>query len=195
VAAPVRHGLHSNTAFGLRRILFGARAAERHNVVDVVAGAACRFFAEDVAWNFRQERSGHDFLSPGLREADLMPEILTEDRLASWLPEFLSELSPESPAPTPVKVLDPTDGQHSHLYGLGLSIATSVMRLVPKLEQIASAAGKDDLEHQARGMLARVNPLMAPGLDAAVSDEYMSSHLVAIFTWEVSNTAFLVLDN
>lgn len=94
VAAPVRHGVHSNTAFGLRRILIGARAADRHDVVDVIACAARRFFSEDVAWNFVQERSGHDFLSPGLCEADLMAEVLTGDELATWLPEFLSELSP-----------------------------------------------------------------------------------------------------
>ena len=90
VAEPVRHGVHSNTAFGMRRILIAAREAERHDVVDVIAGAARRFFAEDVAWNFRQERSGHDFLSPGLCEADLMAEVLTDDELATWLPEFLS---------------------------------------------------------------------------------------------------------
>ncbi|WP_420095915.1 DUF2891 family protein, partial [Brevibacterium sediminis] len=187
VAAPVRHGVHSNTAFGLRRILLGARAADRHDVVDVIAGAARRFFAEDVAWNFTQERSGHDFLSPGLCEADLMAEILTEDELASWLPEFLSELSPETPALTPVKVLDPTDGQQSHLYGLGLSVAASVMRLAPKLETIAEKTGRDEPMAQAKGMLTRVDSLMAPGLEAAVSDEYVSSHWLATFAWETMN--------
>ena len=186
VAEPVRHGVHSNTAFGLRRILLGARAADRHDVVDVIAGAARRFFAEDTAWNFTQERSGHDFLSPGLCEADLMAEVLTEDELATWLPEFLSELSPESPALTPVKVLDPTDGQQSHLYGLGLSVAASVLRLVPKLEAIAERTGHDVLLSQAKGMLTRVDSLMAPGLEAAVSDEYVSSHWLATFAWEAA---------
>lgn len=184
VAEPVRHGVHSNTAFGLRRILLGARAEDRHDVVDTLAGAARRFYAEDRAWNFHQERSGHDFLSAGLCEADLMAEVLTEDELASWLPGFLSELSPESPALTPVKVLDPADGQQSHLYGLGLSVAASVMRLAPQLERIAGASGNEDLMHQAKGMQTRVDRLMAPGLEAAVSDEYMSSHWVATFAWE-----------
>lgn len=184
VAVPVRHGVHSNTAFGLRRILIGARAADRNDVIDVIAGAARRFFAEDAAWNFVQERSGHDFLSPGLCEADLMAEVLTEDELASWLPSFLSELSPESPALTPLKVLDPTDGQQSHLYGLGLSVAASVIRLAPKLEAIAEKSGDEDLHAQAKGMLTRVDSLMAPGLDAAASDEYVSSHWVATFAWE-----------
>ena len=184
VAAPVRHGVHSNTAFGLRRILIGARAAGRHDAVDVITGAARRFFAEDAAWNFEQERSGHDFLSPGLCEADLMTEILTEDELASWLPSFLSELSPESPALTPVKVLDPTDGQQSHLYGLGLSVAASVLRLAPKLEQVAEKSDDRELMAQAKGMLTRVDALMSPGLEAAVSDEYVSSHWIATFAWE-----------
>ncbi|WP_152345938.1 DUF2891 family protein [Brevibacterium sp. CFH 10365] len=184
VAEPVRHGVHSNTAFGLRRILIGARVAGRHDAVDVIAGAARRLFAEDVTWNFAQERSGHDFLSPGLCEADLMAEVLTEDELATWLPGFLSELSPESPALTPVKVLDPTDGQQSHLYGLGLSVAASVMRLAPKLELITENAGDNELADHAKGMLTRVDSLMAPGLEAAVSDEYMSSHWVATFAWE-----------
>jgi hypothetical protein len=184
VAEPVRHGVHSNTAFGLRRILIGARDAGRHDVVDVIAASARRFFAEDAAWNFRQERSGHDFLSPGLCEADLMAEVFTDDELATWLPAFLSELSPESPALTPVEVLDPTDGQQSHLYGLGLSVAASVMRLAPRLEAIAEKADDQDLMSHARGMLTRVDGLMAPGIEAAVSDEYMSSHWVATFAWE-----------
>lgn len=184
VAEPVRHGVHSNTAFGLRRILIGARTAGRDDVVDVMAGAARRFFAEDAAWNFVQERSGHDFLSPGLCEADLMAEVLTEDELATWLPTFLSELSPESPALTPVKVLDPTDGQQSHLFGLGLSVAASVMRLAPKLETIAEKSGHDELIAQAKGILTQVDSLMAPGLEASVSDEYVSSHWLATFAWE-----------
>ncbi|GGC37091.1 hypothetical protein GCM10010974_19370 [Brevibacterium sediminis] len=184
VAEPVRHGVHSNTAFGLRRILIGARIADLHDAVDTIAGAARRFFAEDTAWNFRQERSGHDFLSPGLCEADLIAEVFTEDELATWLPGFLSELSPESPALTPVKVLDPTDGQQSHLYGLGLSVAASVMRLAPKLEAIAEKSGDEDLHAQAKGMLTRVDSLMAPGLEAAISDEYVSSHWIATFAWE-----------
>ncbi|WP_423058126.1 DUF2891 family protein [Brevibacterium linens] len=185
VAEPVRHGVHSNTAFGLRRSLIGARAAARHDAVDVIEGAARRFFAEDAVWNFEQERSGHDFLSPGLCEADLMAEILTEHESAVWLPSFLSELSPESPALTPVKVLDPTDGQQSHLYGLGLSVASSVMWLAPKLEAIAEKTGDDELVAQAKGMLTRVDSLMATGLEAAVSDEYVSSHWLATFAWDL----------
>ena len=184
VAEPVRHGVHSNTAFALRRVLLGARTHGRRDVIEAIAEAARRFYAEDQAWNFRQERSGHDFLSPGLCEADLMAEVLTKDELAAWLPDFLSKLTPESPALAPVEVLDPTDGQQSHLYGLGLSVAASVMRLAPRLQRIGKESDDVELADQAKGMLARVDLLMSPGLDASVSDEYMASHWVATFAWE-----------
>lgn len=184
VPEPVRHGVHSNTAFALRRILIGARTQDRSDVVDTIAEAARRFYARDQAWNFRQERSGHDFLSPGLCEADLMAEVLTEDELAVWLPDFLSELTPESSALTPVEVLDPTDGQQSHLYELGLPVAASLMRLAPKLLSSAEHSGNHEVGDHARGLLTPVDDLMAPGLEAAVSDQYMASHWVATFAWE-----------
>ena len=184
MAAPVRHGLHSNTAFGLRRILLGARDLGRHDVVDAIAASARRCFADDHAWNFHQERSGQDFLSPGLCEADLMAEVLTEDELAVWLPDFLSELTSESPALAPVTVLDPTDGYQSHLYGLGLSVAASIMRLAPRLLTVAEHSDDRELADRSKGFLTRVEALMAPGLEAAVSDEYMASHWVATFAWE-----------
>ena len=82
IAEPVRHRVHSNAEFGLRRILIGARAADRHDAVDAIARGARRFYSSDRAWNFNQERSGHDFLSPGLCEADLVTEVLTDDELA-----------------------------------------------------------------------------------------------------------------
>ena len=47
-----------------------------------------------------------------------------------------------------------------------------------------SSTDHDELMAQAKGMLTRVDVLMAPGLEAAVSDEYMSSHWVATFAWE-----------
>ena len=181
---PVRHGIHPNTAFGLRRILLGARDFGRHDVIDAIAASARRCFADDHSWNFTQERSGQDFLSPGLCEADLMVEVLTVDEFAVWLPDFLSELTPESPALSPVEVLDPTDGYQSHLYGLGLSVAASIMRLAPNLLQIAENSGNLDLADRARGFLTPVDALMTPGLEAAVSDEYMASHWVATFAWE-----------
>jgi len=61
--------------------------------------------------------------------------------------------------------------------------------LAPQLESIAEHTGDDSLMEQAKGMLTRVDDLMAPGLEAAVSDEYMSSHWVATFAWEALELA------
>src|SRR5699024_5015905 len=117
-------------------------------------------------------------------EADLMVEVLTDDERAAGLPGCLSDVSPESPALTPVTVLDPSDAQQSHLYGLRLSVAASTIRLAPQLQPSAEHNCDEPLMEQAKGMLTRVDDLMAPGLEAAVSDEYMSSHWVATFAWE-----------
>ena len=61
------------------------------------------------------------------------------------------------------------------------------MRLAPKLEAIAENSSHDELLAQAKGMLTRVDSLMVPGLEAAVSDEYVSSHWLATFAWETMN--------
>lgn len=113
-----------------------------------------------------------------------MAKVLTEDELVVWLPDFLSELTPESPTLTPIEVLDPTDGQQSHLYGMGLSVAASVMRLAPMLQRIGKVADYGELVKQAKGYLTLVDALISPRLGASVSDEYMSSHWVATFAWE-----------
>lgn len=178
VPEPVRHGLHTNTAFGLRRILLVAREHGRSDVSAAIEAAARSFFQPDAAWCFDQERSGQDFLSGGFCEADLMAEVLTPQELAAWLPPFLSELRPESKVLTPVTVLDPTDAYQSHLYGLGLTAATSILRLAPTLD------ADPTLRELAGALRSRVDALLAPGLEAAVSEEYGSSHWLATFAWE-----------
>lgn len=175
--APVRHGLHTNTAFGLRRIRRAAITLERNDVVSAVDATARRFYADDRAWPFHFERSGHDFLSAGLCEADLMLEVLSSEELETWLPAFLSELSPDSEVLTPLTVLDPTDGHQSHLYGLGLTVAASLIRIAAVFADWGDTARAEQLR-------SAVPALMAPGLEAAVSDEYMSSHWIATFAWE-----------
>lgn len=180
--APVRHGLHTNTAFGLRRIRGAAQVLGRDDVISAVDAAARRFYAGDRAWPFGYERSGQDFLSPGLCEADLMIEVLSAEELREWLPEFLSVLTADSPVLRPLTVLDPTDGYQSHLYGLGLTVAASLIRTADVFAQW----GDTDRAEQLR---TAVPGLMEPGLEAAVSDEYMSSHWIATFAWEALREA------
>ena len=167
VAAPVRHGVHSNTAFGLRRILIGARVAGRDDIVDVIAGAARRFFAEDVAWNFVQERSGHDFLSPAC-EADLAE--ISPRTSCTWLPEFLSNC-PQSPALTPVSPRRPTVIRPSlrlGTLGRGVSVA-----LAPKLG--GSRRTRAMMTSWLRQRHAHTSRFINSSGEAAVSGEYVSS--------------------
>ncbi|WP_152353626.1 DUF2891 family protein [Brachybacterium subflavum] len=177
---PVRHGLHTNTAFGLRRVLRAARATAADEASDEIEQAARRFFLEDADWAFDQERSGQDFLSAGLSEADLMIEVLDEDELAAWLPRFLSRLHPGSEVLRPVPVIDPSDGYQSHLDGLGLTAAASGLRIADALERIAS----QDCREITAALRDAAPPLMEPGLRSAVSEEYMASHWLATFAWE-----------
>ena len=180
----VRHGLHTNVAFGFRRIREIAKLQGRDDVVSAIDAASRRFYQPDGAWIFEQERSGQDFLSPGMCEADLMLDVLDEAELREWLPRFLSQLDPESRILAPAQVLDPTDGYQSHLYGLGLTIAASLLRITPKLRKIGAQLGDADLIARADAYEAKIPALMAPGLEAGLSDEYMSSHWIATFAWE-----------
>ncbi len=181
---PVRHGLHTNVAFGFKRIRRVAGLQGRDDVVAAIDAAARRFFLPDGAWVFEQERSGQDFLSPGMCEADLMLDVLSDAELREWLPVFMSRLDPDSRVLAPAEVLDPTDGYQSHLYGLGLTIAASLMRIAPKLRAIGADAGDAASITRAEQFEARIPALMAPGLEAGLSDEYMSSHWIATFAWE-----------
>lgn len=177
---PVRHGLHTNTAFGLRRLLRAARATSADEASGEIEQAARRFFLDDADWAFDQERSGQDFLSAGLSEADLMIEVLDEDELAAWLPRFLSRLHPGSDVLRPVPVIDPSDGYQSHLDGLGLTAAASGLRIADALERI----GAEDCREIAAALRDAAPSLMEPGLRSAVSEEYMASHWLATFAWE-----------
>ncbi|WP_375426140.1 DUF2891 family protein [uncultured Friedmanniella sp.] len=134
LAYPVRHGVHSNTAFAaaLAHEAFGRMG--RADVVAAVAEHARRWFAADRDYPAHWEPSGNDFLSPALCEADLMSRVLTPAELADWLPAFLPGLGQAGDRLLEVpEVRDRTDGQLVHLFGLGLSRAWQLRRLAPHL--------------------------------------------------------------
>lgn len=185
VAEPVRHGVHSNTAFGLRRLRRAADAVGRLDVVEAIDDAARRFYFDDVAWPFAYERSGHDFLSPGLVEAELMVEVLPRRERDAWLSGFLSELEPASRVLRAAEIRDGSDGQQSHLYGLGLSTAAALLRLRPALEAAAASGGELRMAALAAAIPELVPGLAAPGRRAAVEGDFMSSHWLATFAWEL----------
>lgn len=54
----------------------------------------------------------------------------------------------------------------------------------PKLNSSAERSGNHEADAHAKEFLTTVERLIAPGLEAAVSDEYMASHWVATFARE-----------
>ncbi len=142
---PVRHGVHSNTAFAVALAHQAYGSLGRADVVTAIEEHARRWFGDDRAYPVGWEPSGNDFLSPALCEADLMRRVLAPAELAAWLPAFLPGLGREGdPLLDVPEVRDRTDGQLVHLFGLGLSRAWLLRELRPFLgeaqqERIATA--------------------------------------------------------
>ena len=136
---PVRSGEHSQTAFAMGLALDWSRTTGERKFETLLRSRAIDFHQQDRGWSFGFEPSGHDFLSPGLAEADLMRRVFEPADFEKWLSRFLPELTTNQfPSPLkPVIVTDSSDGKLSHLEGLNLSRAWM-------LEGIASALSKDD---------------------------------------------------
>lgn len=138
LAAPVRHGVHSNTAFALGLLRDAQEQLGRTDVVEAIDAAALEWFAGDVDYPSDWEPSGADFLSPALTEADLMRRVLEPVEFGAWLRTFLPVLGEPGDALLRVpEVKDPTDGQAVHLYGLALSRSAMLRRLAPWLDDPA----------------------------------------------------------
>jgi hypothetical protein len=169
---PVRHGVHSNTAFALGLMHDAACALELKTLQHTIETRAIDWFANDRDWPERWERSGHDFVSPGLAEADLMRRILSPEAFAMWWSAFLPELSTGSRILAPVDVPDVADGQIVHLHGLNLSRAGALARI---------AAALDDAE-----LLALAKRLYNVSVDRAVDGDYLATHWLATFAWDAA---------
>jgi hypothetical protein len=178
-AHPVRHGVHSNSAFGLLLVLEGARSLDRTELVATVERTAREWFGADAGWPFAWERSGHDFLSAGFAEADLMRSVLSPAEFAPWAREFFAQVSAGDAILTPTTVRDENDPQQVHLFGLDLSRAGSARRIA----DVLLAAGDDDTA--LAGLLdGAADTLLASGLAASVGEEYYSTHWLASFAWD-----------
>ena len=118
--APIRSGLHANSAFSLALMLDALDALDALGVSAAgveLAAAARRLFLADTNCPTRYEPSGSDFLSPCLAEAELMRRVLNRAAYRMWLhrfmpPAVLSPLLDAVPAPAP------GDPQSAHLLGL-----------------------------------------------------------------------------
>ena len=186
---PVRHGIHTNAAFGLGMLYSSFRVLGRAEAAKTCAGAAVKWFAGDTGWAAEWELSGQDFLSAGLSEAELMARILDPAAFAEWFAAFLPGLSASSRILQPVSVTDETDGYMVHLHGLNLSRAGQAARILPVLEAAGEAGAAD-----AAVLRAGLDSLLDAGLDAVVTTEFMSSHWLASFAWDALSTRAALTD-
>ncbi len=176
---PVRSGLHPNTAFALGRSLPWARrrvSTDRPgaDLLSALEDAAGRLFLGDTGYDARFEPSGSDFLSAGLIEAELVGQILPDERFAAWLTAFLPTLGDALPPALahPVTVDDPTDGQGGHLHGLNMSRAWTMRR-------IATTLPPDDPRRSPLERAAADHA--AAALPHVVGDHYMVEHWLAVY--------------
>lgn len=169
----VRHGVHTNSAFGLSRALPYARLREP-KLAEAIRAAALRWFVDDVDYPGGYEPSGADFLSPALTEAELMAAVAPPADFAGWLGRFLPELAAGRPAAlfTPAEVSDPTDGQIAHLHGLNLSRAWCWRRLAETLP---------DDDPRVPVLRAAVQAHADASLDVATGSDYMVEHWLAAY--------------
>ena len=115
--APIRNGLHANSAFSLALMLDALGTLGDEAAAEKLAAAARRLFLADTACPTRYEPSGSDFLSPCLAEADLMRRVLRPGVYRTWLHRFLPPAALEpllAALPAPAA----GDPQSAHLLGL-----------------------------------------------------------------------------
>lgn len=173
---PIRHGVHTNGAFGLRLALPWARRRAAAGDGALLAGltsAAERWFGADTDYPGDWEPSGADFLSPALLEAELMLGLLG-DAGPDWLARFLPGVAAGEPVAllTPVEVTDSSDGQLAHLHGLNLSRAWAWRRL-------AEALPPDD--PRVPVALAAARRHADAGMPYATGGHYMVEHWLAAY--------------
>jgi hypothetical protein len=171
LAYPVRHGVHSNTAFAvaLSHEAFGELG--RGDVVAAIEDNARRWFGADRDYATRWEPSGNDFLSPALCEADLMRRVTPPGEYAAWLAAFLPRLATEGdPLLEIPRVLDRTDGHLVHLFGLALSRAWLLRMLEPHLGDEARARVDAATQRQVAAVEREI-----------VEGDFMSTHWLVSF--------------
>jgi hypothetical protein len=176
---PVRHGVHTNSAFGLGMLLDAFRELGHASGAAACEAAAVRWFCGDSGLDHAGERSGQDFLSASLSQADLMRRVLPADDFPAAFESLLPGLSAESLVLTPAVVLDESDGYQVHLHGLNLSRAAQAARIAAELGDSPVAAVLRDAQDR----------LLDAGLAAVVTREYMSSHWLASFAWDALSAA------
>jgi len=173
---PIRQGVHSNTAFALTLMAEASAILGFAELEDVITYRARSWFAGDRSYPQAWERSGNDFLSPGLAQADLMRRVLSAEDFHTWLQQFLPGLAAGDPILHVVDVPMTTDGAISHLHGLNLSRAGMLARIVSAETRAA------------QWLLDQADALYVASVDEAVHGDYLATHWLATFAWEAATS-------
>ena len=164
---PVRHGVHSNSAFSMALALDAAHTTGDAVLEERLLSRSRDFFAPDVRCPLRYEPSGTDFLSPCLAEADLMRRVLQRSEFGPWLAAFL-----DGDIPPPPRIDDPEDPICGHLIGLCFHRTWTLWGITSCMEEQdprRMAFLRAAQEHETRGM----NLLFRSG--------YQGTHWLATF--------------
>jgi len=170
----VRSGEHSQTAFALGLAMDYAKAAAHPDFLTLLRTKAREFYSTNKSCPIGYEPSGEDFLSPCLAEADVMRRLLTPQKFARWLRQFLPEICAGKARPwlQPLKSTDPSDPKLAHIDGLNLSRAWM-------LDGIASGLPKGD--PRVRILSRDVDAHRTAGLAAVTGEHYEGGHWLASF--------------
>jgi len=132
--APVRHGVHSNTSFGMIHALRYASTVGDSEFAQLIRQTAQKWFASDRDYALAYDFSGEDFLSPALTEALLMSLVLSRAEFLTWFDAFLPEIARGDFARLePARVLNEKDAKQVHNHGLNLSRAWAMRGLMQML--------------------------------------------------------------
>jgi hypothetical protein len=166
---PVRHGVHSNTAFALGLMHDACDALRFATLKKAIEERAHAWYGADRDWPAMWERSGNDFLSPGLVEADLMRRVLAREEFTVWWRGFAPAVRGQSPWLWVADVPNAADGQIVHLHGLNLSRAAALAAMAYTLSDST--------------LLAGARRLYDASVERAVTGHYTELHWLPTFAW------------
>ena len=172
--APVRHGVHSNTAFAMIHALRYATTVGDHAFIDLIKRKAVQWFGGDRDYRLAFDFSGEDFLSPALVEAQLMAVVLPLGEFRTWFAAFLPELDAlDFSRLEPASVANEKDARQVHNHGLNLSRAWCMRGIMQMLAPSTASVW------QRFGELARDHVLTAES--AITGGDYVSTHWLVSF--------------
>jgi Protein of unknown function (DUF2891) len=170
---PVRHGVHSNTAFAMIHTLRYASTVGDYEFMDLLQAKARAWFMPDRDYRLAFDFSGEDFLSPALTEALLLSIVLPQSEFTPWFDAYLPELMVgDFRHLQPAVVVNETDARQVHNHGLNLSRAWCMQGIAQALPLGHTAA-------VAFGPLAKAHSQSAQA--AITGGDYVSTHWLVSF--------------